>query len=100
MLTHRAGYPIYMPTPCFELPIAYRKRGIRIGDVGTLTAEGAFDFLFNVCQSDAGNPIELPDEFKLLKPSIRSYHKFVPETCLTSDHVDHVVEGGNCDWWV
>ena len=98
MLTHRAGYPLYTPTPVWGLPTTYRKRGIRIGDVGTLTADGAFDFLFNICQPDTGNPAELPDNFELLEPSIRSYRKFAPSACLTSDHVDHLMEAGDQNW--
>ena len=96
---HRAGYPIYMPTPCWGLPTVYRKRGIRIGDVGTLTADGAFDFLFNICLPEAGNPTDLPDEFELLESNIRSYRKYAPGTSLTSDNVEHVSEGVDSDDW-
>ena len=88
MLTHRAGYPLYMPTPLGGLPTAYRKKGIRIGDVGVITANGAFDFLFNACPSDPGvNPVRLPDGFELLVPDIRTSDKFDPHVCLNSDRV-------------
>ena len=78
--------------------MVHQKRGIRIGDVGTLNADGAFTFLFNICQPEAGNPTKLPDDFELLEPHIISYRKFAPRTSLTSDHVKHVREDGDCDW--
>jgi hypothetical protein len=81
--------------------MAHQKRGIRIGDVGTLNADGAFHFLFNICKPGAGNPTKLPDEFELLElleSDIISYRKFARRASLTSDHVKHVREGGKCDW--
>ncbi|KAF8688196.1 hypothetical protein AX14_003508 [Amanita brunnescens Koide BX004] len=98
MLTHRAGYPLYMPTPLGGLPTAYRKKGIRVGDVGVITANGAFDFLFNACKyddrSDAGiNPDILPDGFELLKPRIRTSAMFGPDICLPTDHVREIGDG-------
>ena len=98
MLTHRAGYPLYMPTPLGGLSTAYRRKGIRVGDVGVITAKGAFEFLFNACkyndQSNAGiNPDTLPDGFELLKPSIRTSNVFSPGICLPSDHVREISDG-------
>ena len=98
MLRHRAGYPVYVPTPYRELPVEYRKRGIRIGDVGVFTPDGAFDFLFNICKPEAGNPTELPDEFELLESDIRSNCKYAAGTSLTSDHVEDVTAVSDCDW--
>ncbi|KAF8336124.1 hypothetical protein F5887DRAFT_987984 [Amanita rubescens] len=93
MLFLEAGYPLYMPTPSRGLPAAYLRRGVRIGDVGLVTANGAFDFLFSVCQhddpSDPGvNPSILPDSFEFIKPIIRVNGKFDPGVCLTSHHVN------------
>ncbi|KAF8730468.1 hypothetical protein AX14_005556, partial [Amanita brunnescens Koide BX004] len=94
MLTHRAGYPLYVPAPLGGLPTAYRKKGIRVGDVGVITTEGAFDFLFNACQSDPGiNPPTLPDGFELLKPRIRTSDKFGPGISLPSDDVREISDG-------
>jgi hypothetical protein len=54
LLPLKEGYPMYLP----ELPDrsnaagdyeAYRSEGISIGDVGIITADGDFDFLFNIC---------------------------------------------------
>ncbi|KAF8343219.1 hypothetical protein F5887DRAFT_341773 [Amanita rubescens] len=95
MLIHKAGYPLYIPTPSRGLPAAYLRKGVRIGDVGLVTANGAFDFLFNTCQhddpSDAGvNPSILPDGFELLRPIIRVNGGFDPDICLTSHHVNEI----------
>jgi hypothetical protein len=89
MLMHGAGYPLYMPTPSIGLGSTYRKNGIRVGDVGVITANGAFEFLFNVC-NDGVNPTIFPGGFEPLVPDIRINHKFGPDTYLPSDYVDEV----------
>ncbi|KAF8338631.1 hypothetical protein F5887DRAFT_1077568 [Amanita rubescens] len=94
MMIHGAGYPLHIPTPSKSrsLQAAYRKKGVRVGDVGVITANGAFDFLFNACKpddpSDAGvNPAILPDGFELLdKPFIMAHDKFDAGICLHSTH--------------
>lgn len=60
-----------------------------MGDVGRITPIGSFDFLFNVCQPDAGNPTELPGDFKLLEPVMSIEDKFSSGTChrLVSNNV-------------
>lgn len=76
--------------------MTYRKKGIRVGDVGVITTNGAFDFLFNTCPSDPGiNPDILPDGFELLKPRIRTSEKFGPGICLPSDHVRESSDGNS-----
>ncbi|KAJ7067271.1 hypothetical protein C8F01DRAFT_1365405 [Mycena amicta] len=42
------GFPLYEPHPQPGLPVEYRKKGVSIGDVGRITPEGIFDFLFNI----------------------------------------------------
>ena len=38
-----------MAEPNNRLPEAYRETGLRIGDVGVVTAQGTFDIFFNIC---------------------------------------------------
>ena len=89
MLTHRAGYPLYIPTPPEGLPEVHRKNGIRVGDVGVITANGAFDFRFNACQYHSQSDAEIgPLAFPLLETRITTSKKFGPNTYLPSDTVD------------
>ena len=42
------GLPLWKPKPDANLPEAYIKQGISIGDLGLLTDDGGFDYLFNI----------------------------------------------------
>ncbi|KAJ6451930.1 hypothetical protein C8R45DRAFT_883168, partial [Mycena sanguinolenta] len=48
LLRRRRGFPLYVPEPSETLPAEYQVEGVQIGDVGTVTPEGIFDFLFNI----------------------------------------------------
>ncbi|KAF8986838.1 hypothetical protein BDQ17DRAFT_1213259, partial [Cyathus striatus] len=48
MISRDHGYPLYIPQPHRSLPIEYRLQGSAIGDVGFVTPNGAFEFLFNI----------------------------------------------------
>ena len=65
LLPKKHGYPLWLHDPDPSLPLAYRSIGVRIGDVGTITYDGGFDFLFNICH-DANDPVNwlgVPDGF-------------------------------------
>ncbi|KAJ6614151.1 hypothetical protein B0H10DRAFT_1699531, partial [Mycena sp. CBHHK59/15] len=63
------GYPLWDPQPASDLPLEYRKQGVRIGDVGFITPNGGFYFLFNICVPST-DPINsqngVPDDFEPL----------------------------------
>ncbi|KAJ7826201.1 hypothetical protein B0H14DRAFT_2368296, partial [Mycena olivaceomarginata] len=48
LLRRKRGFPLYIPVPPENLPGEYRENGVAIGDVGRVTPEGLFDFLFNI----------------------------------------------------
>ncbi|KAL1712111.1 hypothetical protein EV715DRAFT_297385 [Schizophyllum commune] len=56
LLPLREGYPLWIPEPDEELPMCYRETGARIGDVGVISQDGGFRFLFNIC-SRADDPV-------------------------------------------
>ncbi|KAF5312616.1 hypothetical protein D9619_002401 [Psilocybe cf. subviscida] len=72
LMTESRGYPLWIPSPNRSLPILNRTLGVSIGDVGVLTLEGGFDFLFNIFH-DATHPINaavgVPDTFIPFTPA-------------------------------
>jgi hypothetical protein len=60
------GFPLWTPEPNERLPDAKRDKGIMIGDVGIIKADGSFDFLFNIClpSSDPINHGRVPHGFE------------------------------------
>ncbi|KAF7973411.1 hypothetical protein HWV62_15211 [Athelia sp. TMB] len=53
------GYPLYYTEPPSNLPLAYRKKGISIGDVGFIRPDGSFTFIFNMCTPCNGTAQEV-----------------------------------------
>lgn len=84
------GYPLYIPEPNENLPYEYRQRGISIGDVGIITSDGGFDFLFNVCLSatDPINNDNVPEGFVPLvldqRDIFRQSHRHSPGAIISS----------------
>lgn len=77
MITMDRGFPLWIPSPNMFLPLCYRESGVSLGDVGVLTPEGGFDFLFNVFH-EATHPIngawggQMPRDFVPFQPGVRS----------------------------
>ncbi|KAF8967320.1 hypothetical protein BDZ97DRAFT_1656614, partial [Flammula alnicola] len=99
----RRGSPLWIPEPNKRLPVQYQKRGIVVGDVGIITASGAFDFLFNIClpHDDPINEQEdLPENFSPLDPPLRSrdireYSEFKADTYLGSASIERSQRDGD-----
>jgi hypothetical protein len=63
------GYPIWRPEPNQFLSDTYQRLGTRIGDVGFVTSNGSFDYLFNVCRPK-NHPINVnrtPEDFEYVE---------------------------------
>ncbi|PPQ72785.1 hypothetical protein CVT26_003314 [Gymnopilus dilepis] len=86
------GSPLWIPGPNRNLHVDYRRSGIAIGDVGILTADGRFDFLFNIClpHDHPINPPVMPDCFVTLDlppHDIQHYSEFGQECYLASSSI-------------
>lgn len=88
LLPKRHGYPLWFPEPRKELSKEYRSVGVEIGDVGMITFDGGFDFLFNICRSadDPVNSQGVPAGFKPvhLKPE---HVREIPEMHGVGTHI-------------
>jgi len=90
------GFPLWIPEPNKRLPLAYRKKGINIGDVGVITPSGAFSFLFNICEP-ADHPINshlLPEGFAPIDPPVHfldvaEFNEFKPGCYLASGFIEN-----------
>jgi hypothetical protein len=63
------GYPLWLPEPNECLPEEYQESGTCIGDVGIVSSDGSFDYLFNVCHP-ASHPINVdrtPEDFEYVE---------------------------------
>ncbi|KAF8996266.1 hypothetical protein BDQ17DRAFT_1364706 [Cyathus striatus] len=65
MFPLKHGYPLWFPEPDSSCSLEYRRKGVSIGDVGVITSDGGFDFLFNIWlkAQDPINPNNLPADF-------------------------------------
>lgn len=94
LLPKRHGYPLWVPEPHDNLPVDYQ---VTIGDVGTITTDGGFDPLFNICASlnDPVNSdgVPLPFEHVVLGPrDIRTWNNFhIPGTGIVSTSIQNTI---------
>ncbi|KAF7355806.1 Zn(2)-C6 fungal-type domain-containing protein [Mycena venus] len=70
MLRRRRGFPLYEPAPQINLPAEYQRHGVSIGDVGSVTPEGIFDFFFNIFLPPEHpiNANDTPEDFSPMSP--------------------------------
>jgi len=66
LLPKRLGFPLWNPAPDDNLVVEYRDKGVSIGDVGLITSDGEFNFLFNICvpADHAINQYGIPTDFE------------------------------------
>ena len=86
------GFPLWIPQPNETLDDSYRRKGVSIGDVGSFTPDGGFDFLFNIClpAGHSGNPKALPEGFvplELEPTDVRKYPAHSSHSHLASPSV-------------
>lgn len=72
------GYPIYVPEPPdagsgHEQKKKYHDRGVDIGDVGVLVADGSFDFFFSICHTEV-NFLGVPEGYQSMQIRTEEIH--------------------------
>ncbi|KAJ6600527.1 hypothetical protein DFH09DRAFT_901283, partial [Mycena vulgaris] len=104
LLRQKRGFPLYVPAPQPNLPPAYRRRGVAIGDVGRVTSEGIFDFFFNIFlpaeHPSRINANRTPEDFSPMesyKPTDLSYLDYDPGTFVSTPTVQKVDVDAACD---
>src|SRR5262245_41933559 len=58
LLQEGHGYPLWIPEPNVYLNDDYKEVGTCVVDMGVVTPDGQFDYLFNVCKP-ANHPVNL-----------------------------------------
>ncbi|KAJ7464242.1 hypothetical protein B0H11DRAFT_1734333 [Mycena galericulata] len=94
LLYQGRGFPLYVPGPQDNLPEQYRREGVAIGDVCTVTSDGIVDFYFNIYLR-ADNPINenIPEDFVPLsdyKSVDLHHHRFDPGDYVASRSVQEI----------
>lgn len=93
LLVERHGSPLWSPQPHRRLPLSYRQKGISVGDIGVITPQGSFDFLFNIClpRGHPSNPEVLPVGFSpvnLLPTDICELREHDSGSCLLTPSIE------------
>lgn len=103
LFKHRHGLPLWKPDPNANLLDIYTKKGISIGDLGLLTDDGGFDYLFNV-HAGAEDPVNqflgTPSTFQPLPPItnqdiIKTEFQHPEKACITRNASYEVTGAGN-----
>ncbi|KAJ7927724.1 hypothetical protein B0H13DRAFT_1704902 [Mycena leptocephala] len=94
LLYQGRGFPLYVPGPQDNLPEQYRREGVAIGDVCTVTSDGIVDFYFNIYLR-ADDPINenIPEDFVPLSEykSVDLHHnRFDPGDYVASRSVEEI----------
>ena len=94
LLMRRHGYPLWIPEPNY-LSFEHHSDGVQIGDVGIITNDGCFDFLFNVFLA-ADHPVHHrpPPLFTRLDENALEIRK-VDNIHPTGSHISHAVHRSN-----
>jgi hypothetical protein len=96
LYSKKLGFPIWRP----DLSIPQKVQGIEIGDVGLMSADGSFDFLFNICAGPSGsiNNGAVPDCFQQLRRELHHQPNDLPPGKLISGSLDiqHGESTGTC----
>jgi hypothetical protein len=92
LLLEKHGFLLWAPQPLLRLPPSYRRTGVSVGDVGIITSQGSFDYLFNICLSrgQPRNPEVLPIDFSpinLLPSDISELREHDSGACLMTDSI-------------
>lgn len=95
LLVEHHGFPLWAPQPHSRLPLSYRRKGVSIGDVGIITKDGYFDFLFNIClpRGHASNPTFLPTNFSpvyLLPTDVSELRQHDSGSCLLTSTTERL----------
>jgi hypothetical protein len=93
LLLERHGSPLWSPQPHRRLPLSYRQKGVSVGDVGVITPQGSFDFLFSIClpRGHPSNPEVLPVGFSpsnLLPTDICELREHDSGSCLLTSSTE------------
>jgi len=99
LLPQRHGLPFWTPEPDANLPETYKDRGISIGDLGLLTDDGGFDYLFNIHAKadDPVNQLGTPTDFNPLDKSdygIRKIESFHSKKCCITRNIAKAFDAG------